>query len=377
MKSCLIIAGEKSGEEHVQGFLTELKVKSPGYQFWGVGGDWMINHGVETLYHLNDFSSMGFSEVIAKLPFYKKAKDRIIQECKIRHTTHAILVDFQDFNLRLACSLNKIGIKVIYFVAPQAWAWRPSRAVTLAKNIHTLLCILPFEKEWFTSRGVDKVTVIPHPLQGRFKAFFAENENKLRLKRGLKLKNQFTILLLPGSRKLEIKYHLPVYLEAIRELKKEYKIKVLLSKSSNLDQGLFDSFASEVDSFIEENELAQAFLEADFSIATSGTVTLMAAFFELPTIICYRGSLFNQFIFENFINYQGTIGLANLVAAKKIFPELIQDEVSCYNIRMLVRHWIEDELDFLAIKNDLHVMRSRMPSDEMITVNCMAKVLEE
>jgi lipid-A-disaccharide synthase len=122
-QSCLIIAGEKSGEEHALSFLNELKRASPDTEFFGVGGDEMKQAGVELLYHLNDFSSWGYSEVITKIPFYFKAMNTIVDEVKKRGTKTAILIDFQSFNLKLAGKLKEIGVEVLYYVAPQACAW--------------------------------------------------------------------------------------------------------------------------------------------------------------------------------------------------------------------------------------------------------------
>ena len=125
-ENVLIIAGEKSGEEHALTFLEGLKVQHPEIKFWGVGGDELAAQGMELKYHLRDFSSWGFSEVIKKLPFYIKALKNIEQEALKRKTKTAILIDFQDFNLRLAKRLKKQGVNVLYYVAPQAWAWKAS-----------------------------------------------------------------------------------------------------------------------------------------------------------------------------------------------------------------------------------------------------------
>ena len=153
MASCLLIAGEKSGEEHAMSFFPELKSLVPEAEFYGVGGDELKSHGMDLLYHLKDFSSMGFSEVIGKIPFYFNALSHIEKEVIRRHTKVAILVDFQGFNMRLAKRLSKRGVKVLYYVAPQAWAWKSHRAQALSETVHTLFTILPFEKNGFRIGG--------------------------------------------------------------------------------------------------------------------------------------------------------------------------------------------------------------------------------
>ena len=154
LDSCLIIAGEKSGEDHAMTFLPVLKKHSPNCHFYGVGGQRLENEGVELLYHLKDFSGIGISEVLSKIPFYYKALDHILDEVKKRKTKTAILIDFQGFNLKLAKKLKALGVNVLYYVAPQAWVWKPWRSKVLEKNVHTLFTILPFEKKWFQATSV-------------------------------------------------------------------------------------------------------------------------------------------------------------------------------------------------------------------------------
>ena len=168
-ESCLIIAGEKSGEEHAMSFLPDVLKNVPDLKLFGVGGEEMQALGVELLYHLKDFSSWGFSEVIGKIPFYFKALQHIEEEVVRRGCQTAILIDFQDFNMRLAKRLKRRGVKVLYYVAPQAWAWKAWRATTLSKTVHTLFTILPFEKDWFKERGVNQVCSVPHPLWFHYK----------------------------------------------------------------------------------------------------------------------------------------------------------------------------------------------------------------
>ena len=168
MNSCLIIAGEKSGEDHAMTFLPELMKLSPNCKFYGVGGKRLEDLDVELLYHLKDFSGIGISEVLGKIPFYFKALDNIVSEVKKRETKTAILIDFQGFNLKLAKKLKKLGVNVLYYVAPQAWVWKPWRSKVLEQNVHTLFTILPFEKKWFSERGVTKVKAVVHPLMNEY-----------------------------------------------------------------------------------------------------------------------------------------------------------------------------------------------------------------
>jgi lipid-A-disaccharide synthase len=339
LPSCLIIAGEKSGEEHALSFFPELAQLSPDTKFYGVGGDDLEKLGVELLYHLKDFSSMGFSEVIGKIPFYFRALKKLENEVIRRETKTAIVIDFQDFNLRLARKLSQRGVRVLYYVAPQAWAWKPHRAETLKTAAHTLFTILPFEKKWFRDRGVQQIKSIPHPLMLTYKNLLADIPPKPFRSWEKKLK----ILLLPGSRKFEVELLLPEFIAATEELRKEYKVEVHLVKVSHIPEGFYEAFAHKVDVIHDSGDLVKAMKECHFSFAASGTVTLSTGLFELPTIVAYRASLLNEFIFNNFVKYKGAISLTNIIHGKMIFPEFTQGDANAKRILRVIRTWLEDE----------------------------------
>lgn len=336
--NCLIIAGEKSGEDHCLSFFNRLKQKVPDVHFWGVGGDSMASLGFENIYHLTDFSSWGFSAVIKKIPFYKKALERIENEVIKRGTQIAILIDYQGFNLKLAQRLKKRNVKVLYYVAPQAWAWKAYRAEILEKNVHTLFTIIPFEKKWFEDRGVKRVKSIVHPLVETYKD---ELPKKTKV---FHTGHQIKILLLPGSRNFEVASLLPEFVNAIQYLKK-YKldIEVACVCSSSVKKENFWKISNiEKIKIYNDKELANALNWADLCIASSGTVTLACALFQVPTVVTYIVSHFNYFIYETLIPYNGFVSLANIVHQKDLFPEFIQNHVSGYNIANALLKWINN-----------------------------------
>ncbi len=333
--SCLIIAGEKSGEDIALSFMQELQLAKPEYKFFGVGGDSLQNLGVDILYHWRDFSSMGFSEVIKKLPFYYQARKNILNEVKKRNTKKAILIDFQDFNLRLSVKLKKMGVDVYYVVAPQAWAWRENRAQTLSQNIKTLFSILPFEKAWFGARGVKNIISLPHPLRFELEPY----KDKI-LNRSVEAWNLNRICLLPGSRRAEIEIQLPVFVESIIKLKKiKPNIFVTLVKAKEVNSPYFEIYKDHFDEIVETDSLVKTLLHSDLALATSGTVTLSCGITATPTIVCYKTNLINEFVFNQFIKYKGHISLTNLIMKELIFPELKQDNVNSTNIVEIVNHW--------------------------------------
>ena len=346
-KNCLIIAGEKSGEEHCMSFLPSMIKSAPDYHFFGVGGDLMKKIGFEILYHLEEFSSWGYSEVISKIPFYIRALKKIDQEIVSRDTEIAILIDFQEFNLKLAKKLSGRGVKVLYYVAPQAWAWKPWRTRKLKAYVHTLFTIIPFEKKWFMDRGVKRVHSVDHPILRFY-------ENKLKNWNGKKrVGDTLNLLLLPGSRNSEVKYMLPDFIEALKILKKKYKIRSMVVVSPNVRDETYGNYLDEIDLKYKSEDLVDAIKQADICFASSGTVTLTTALFMLPTIVCYKSSLLNYYIYESFVSYRGPASLANIALKSMPFPELLQDSCSSYAIAENAKKWIDCELEYKKIKEEL------------------------
>lgn len=370
-KSCLIIAGEKSGEEHALSFFNELKQKSPTTHFYGVGGDELKSAGLELVYHLNEFSSWGYSEVIAKIPFYFKAMDHIVEEVKKRGTKTAILIDFQSFNLKLAGRLKAIGVNVLYYVAPQTWAWKEYRVKKLSNTAHTLFTILPFEKEYFKQRGVERVISIDHPLWTTYQKDLTNFTKNKELSKPLRL------LLLPGSRNFEVDKLLPEFIGAIKELKKSFAIEVSIVKSSSVKASLYENYDQYFDKVYMNEDLTLALKEADFALAASGTVTLTCALYSVPTIVCYKTSFLNQFIFETFVNYKWFISLANIVQNKSVFPELLQDQVSTYNIVSLLKNWYYNRDQFTRLMESLNETKNLVRGEKRDIPQYMADVIDE
>lgn len=336
MHEVLVVAGEKSAEEHFLSIYSDIE-NVDQFKFFGVGGEEMINLGVECLFNLNSFSSMGFSEPIKKLPFYFNAMKSLVREAKRRDVKYALLIDFQEFNLKLAERLTKAGIKVLYYVAPQAWAWRASRCKKLANFTHRLFTILPFEKKWFSERGVDNIVNCQHPV-------FKKISEKVDISKNHEEKNKSepTILFLPGSRNSEVEKLLPVYLKVIKKIKSDlpkYRVSLVLSDSINLD--INDNVNEYFDIVYTNHELDDALSEASLCVSASGTVNLNCAFYKIPTIVCYDASLINFFIVRDLINYQGYASLVNIISEKEIFPELLQGKCNVHNLHHVMMNLIK------------------------------------
>lgn len=343
--NCLVVAGEKSGEEHCLSFLDDLKEKKPELNFFGVGGDRLQSKGVDLIYHLNDFSSWGYSEVFKKIPFYIEATNRLVEEVIKRKCQYAILIDFQTFNMRLAKKLKAIGVKVLYVVAPQAWAWKSWRVNELRTSVDELFTIIPFEKEWFANRGVPNITSIDHPVYTKFHHDLAQYDRPLS---GLSGK-EINLLILPGSRNFEVKELLGTFLRISKKLKNHFKIKVSIVQSESVSTTYFDFYRELFDTIYPSEQVVEAIKNADICLAASGTVTLTCGLFELPTVVCYRTSRLNQLIYECFVKYRGPISLNNIVHNEIIFPEFVQDDLEEGEIYKILISWIQSDSNYIEM----------------------------
>jgi len=372
-ESCLVIAGEKSGEDHAMTFLPELIESLPDVQFYGVGGSRLESMNVELMYHLKDFSGIGISEVLSKIPFYYKALDEIVLQVKKRNTKTAILIDFQGFNLKLAKKLKNLGVNVLYYVAPQAWVWKPWRSKVLEKNVHTLFTILPFEKEWFRNRGVTKVKSVVHPLMIEYKNELQDipNKNIADLDvRALKL------LVLPGSRNVEVSTLKPIFERAIKLLLEDgIKIELGIVKSESVRSEHYDSDLKYQFDWAS-TDLAKALKWADISIAASGTVTLATGLFHLPTVVCYKVSLFTELVLNLLVPYKGPASLTNIILGKMIFPELIQYRADRYNIAKHIKEMISSPKQYDTIVEELKRTESLLTGDDFSVSDYMKNVIK-
>lgn len=375
-ESCLIVAGEKSGEDHAMTFLPDLIKLRPECEFYGVGGKNLEKLGVKLEYHLKDFSGIGFSEVISKIPFYYRAADHLVSLVKEKNTKTAILIDFQGFNLKVAQRLKKLGVNVLYYVAPQAWVWKPWRAKVLEQNVHTLFTILPFEKEWFQNRGVSKVKGVIHPLMLEYKKELSQVIEKKYFQE--KNERKARILLLPGSRNTEVSKLMPLYEKGIKLFEEEsipFELGIVTSESVSSD-----NYITELDIRMkwDSKDLAEALKWGDVCIAASGTVTLATGLFKLPTIVCYKVSYVTEFIVEHFIPYDGPVSLTNIIHENRmIFPELLQYQADRYQINKYLKRWLRNEEEYQSIVNTLDSTKTKLTGDSFDVPEYMASVIEE
>ena len=322
MNKVFIVAGEPSGDIHAAKLVSSLKIISPKTKFFGNGGDKMSESGVEIIHHINDLSVMGFIEVIKHLPKLLNILQSTVSSIKNIKPDRIILVDYPGFNLRLAKKIKSLRIPITYFILPQLWAWKESRIKTMKNTIDQSISIFPFEAEWFNSRGLDTFYA-GHPFVERnydlddITNFF--NKHNFKQDRPI-------IVLLPGSRQQEIDYHWPIFLKTVAILNKKMPgVQTVVVKYDNVKLNpVPDHIKIEV-------SMRSAMKYGTAAISSSGTATLECALANLPTVVCYKMSYVNWILFKFFgkVKY---ISIVNLIANKKIIPELIQHRMTAENI---------------------------------------------
>jgi lipid-A-disaccharide synthase len=332
----MIVAGEPSGDAHGASLVQALRDGAPDtdFEFFGSTGELMRNAGVESVVRADDLAIMGIVEVARVFPRFLRAFRQLKAAALARRPDAVILVDWPEFNLRLAKALHRSGLRIIYYISPQVWAWRSYRVRQLRRDVDLLLSILPFEKEWFAERDMHEVEFVGHPLAGEVHARFDRAEFCRRNKLDLKLP---IISLLPGSRRKEIERILPPMLEAaalisVRHPQIQFVVVVAPSRSSDEIRGIVRAQRSLPQPLpsclhIVTDQSREALAASDAAAVASGTATLEAALLETPMVVVYKESAINWHVLGSLINVDH-YGLVNLVAGERVMTELMQNELT-------------------------------------------------
>ena len=323
----MIVAGEPSGDAHAAALVRALQERGD-IEFFGATGPLMRDAGVETIVNSDELAIMGIVEVGRVFRKFLRAFRKLKTAAIERSPDAVILVDWPEFNLRLASTLHRRGLKVIYYISPQLWAWRPRRVNNIKRDVDLLLSILPFEVEWYKARGVEHVEFAGHPLAGEVKASFGREEfcrrNDLDPGRPI-------VAFLPGSRIKELQRILPPMLDAIAELRNvrpEIQSVVVVAPSRTVEE--IREITSNGVKLIEQ-QTREALAASDAAVIASGTATLEAALLATPMVVVYKESPINWHTLGRLITVSH-FGLVNLVAGKEIATELMQDDLTGENV---------------------------------------------
>jgi len=315
-----IIAGEASGDLHGSNLIKSLHSHHPSLNIRAWGGDLMEQAGAEIVKHYRDLAFMGFYEVLLNI----RTILGNIRFCKTDITDFQpdalILIDYPGFNLRIAQWAHKLNIPVLYYIAPQVWAWKESRIHNMRKHIRHLFVVLPFEKEYFEKRHMP-VTFVGHPLLDEITPDRTLQED---FKRNHNLSNKPIIALLPGSRKQEIKTMLPIMLKVAPRFP-DYQF--VIAGAPSQAESFYLTVAGGKNVTILFGKTSEILRHADAGLITSGTATLEAAIFEVPQVVCYKGSPISYAIAKRLVKIK-FISLVNLILNRAAVTELIQHDLT-------------------------------------------------
>ena len=323
----LISAGEASGDLYAAGLVDALRRRRPDLQFFGCAGPRMQQAGVEPVVDAHSLAVVGLVEVVEHIPRIYGEYRKLLRAAETERPELAILTDSPDFHLRVARRLKKLGIPVFYLVAPQVWAWRKGRLPAMRRAIDRLLCIFPFEPEFFARHGIDAV-YIGHPLTRLIKpsASRAELRRDFDIPDGVPL-----IALLPGSRTGEAARHLPILLETVERLRRAIQPAprfILAVPPGTVPPGsIFRERISAASIQLQEGRTWDVLVSADVALAASGTVTIEACLLGTPMVTFYRVNQLSWWMGKALVRVP-FYSMVNLVAGRKIIPELIQDQMT-------------------------------------------------
>ena len=330
-KTVLISAGEASGDGYAARLVESLRRIWPGAVFFGCAGTAMRRSGVEAVVRSESLSVVGLVEVLAHIPRIHGEYGNLMAAAAARKPDFAVLTDSPGFHLRVAKRLKQMGIPVFYLIAPQAWAWRPWRAKTLAETVRQLHCIFPFEEAWYRERGV-AAHYIGHPLAGE--AHPAMTRGEFVAKHRLHPDRQI-LTLAPGSRAGEIGRHVPILRETVERLTRERALTVLCATPAGADASLYAELSATGQVRVISGETREALAHADVVLAASGTVTTEAALLLAPTVAFYRVSPLTYAIGRPLVRIP-YFTMVNLIAGSAVIEEYIQDRMTAENLAQAV-----------------------------------------
>lgn len=354
----LIVAGEHSGDLHAASVVRELLRRAPHLTIEGIGGDLMRQAGVRLHAHAGDLAVVGIVEVAARLPAIWRAYRSMIRCLRDRRPDLVILVDFPDFNLRLARRAFRLGIPVVYFISPQVWAWRAGRIRSIQKYVRRLLVIFPFEEGFYRERGIEAVYV-GCPLLDQLTSSPSMEEAR----RCLELEGEAPVLgLLPGSRVGELTRHLPILLRSIRHLIVERPgLRVIIAVAGGLPLGLIESCLDQeaISARVVQGRTYEVMAASDLILVASGTATLEAAIIGTPMVIVYRLAFLSWLLGRALIRVP-YVGMVNLVAGRRVVPELIQFHATPERIADEARQLLLSTEQRRRMRQELQQVRDRL-----------------
>ena len=356
-----IIAGEASGDLYGSNLIKEIKKIDSKATFRAWGGDLMNLEDVKLVRHYKDHNYMGFAEVIWNLRTILKNITFCKEDIKKYNPDALILIDFPGFNMRIAKYFNKSSFPILYYIAPQVWAWKEKRVELIKKYVDSLYVILPFEKEFFKKHGIE-TTYHGHPLLEHIINF---KKNKSTPKLDFIKTNNLNpkrpiIALIPGSRKQEIIKKLPIMLNAVSSYSENYNIVIA---GMNMHKAIYQSISYNYNVNIVYEDTYNLLNLSSFALVTSGTATLETAFFNVPQVVCYKANWISYSIAKSLVKIK-FISLVNLILDYESVKELIQNDLNNIKLKEELRKIINMSHSN-SIKNDYKKLISKCKGEDV------------
>lgn len=345
-----IIAGEASGDLHGSNLIKELLLRDGNALIRCWGGDLMQAAGANLVKHYRDLAFMGFAEVVKNLPTILRNMKFCKQDIESYKPDVLVLIDYPGFNLRIAEWAKQKGYRIVYYISPQVWAWKANRVKKMRWCIDKMLCILPFEKEYFSKVWNWEVEYVGHPLVEVIDNF--KNNHAAKQKEKI-------VALLPGSRKQEIAKKLPIMLQVAKHFP-DYEF--VVAKAPGQEDCFYEPFLAAYKNVSSvRNDTYNLLLKSSAALVTSGTATLETALFAVPEVVCYKSSNISYAIAKKLVKIK-YISLVNLIMDKLVVKELIQDELTAANLVNELNELLHNQQRQTILQNDYANLKALLSS---------------
>ncbi len=359
-QNIMIIAGEVSGDLLGGELSTELMQLDNNIKLFGIGGEKMKQAGVEIICHINRLAFLGFAEVVRHIPFVKKVQGDLKKVIKEKNIKHVIMIDYPGFNLNFAAKIKPLGVKILYYVSPQIWAWGIGRIKKIKHLVKKMFVVFPFEEKIYQDAGVD-VEFVGHPLLDRISKYQYLSKEEFLKKYNLDPAKNI-LLILPGSRKFEVEKIFPACIKAALKLKKEFDLQIIVAGASNIDEKLFDEISPFSEYKVIKDRNYELMKYSKVGLIKSGTSTLESGLFGLPMVIVYKTSSLTYFISKSLVRLK-SIGMANIILGENVVPELIQHNVNPESIYNEVKKLLSDNFLLDSIKRKLLTIKNKLGNE--------------
>jgi len=322
----LLVCAEASGDLHGGHLVEAARETVPEARWFGCGGDHLDAAGMELIHHVREMSVLGLADVIRAYPRLRRIFYDLVDAARERKPDLAVLIDSPDFNLRIAKPLRKLGIPILYYVSPQVWAWKRGRIPKIARLVDRLMCIFPFEPALYAGTGL-AVDFIGHPLADEVRV--CRTREATLADYGLDPARP-TIALLPGSRRHEVAYLLPVFAETARRLQRELPdCQYLLSRAPTIAPALVDNTLAQLPgpAVLVEGRVHDAVAASDLVWVASGTASLEVALLRRPMVILYKAGWLTAAIARRVVTLSH-LGMVNVLGGREVVPELLQQDAT-------------------------------------------------